>query len=338
MRPNHQNTGPDIMEYKRLGMTGVQVSEVCLGTMTFGNESDEETSRALMAEAFDRGINFFDSAHNYNKGLTEKIVGRWIGPHRDEIILTSKVFFPSDGGMNDQGISRRNLLAAVEKSLKRLQTDRIDLLYLHHWDEHVPIEESLRALNTLIEQGKVIYAGLSNFAAWQMMKAVDLAQMRNFAPISCIQPMYSLVKRQAEVEIVPMAAHERLAVVPYNAMGAGLLTGKYLQGGTGRLDETEMYKQRYADPRYVEVTRRFVAFAAAKGIAPAPLAVAWVMSRPEVSSTLVGARNLEQFRETLQCLDIRLTAAERDEITALSIDPPHATDRESMNAMLKRGW
>jgi aryl-alcohol dehydrogenase-like predicted oxidoreductase len=265
-------------------------------------------------------------------------VGRWIGPHRDEIILTSKVFFPSDGGMNDQGISRRNLLAAVEKSLRRFQTDRIDLLYLHHWDEHVRIEESLRALNTLIEQGKVIYAGLSNFAAWQMMKAVDVAQMRNFAPISCIQPMYSLVKRQAEVEIFPMAAYEKLAVVPYNAMGAGLLTGKYLKGGTGRLEETEMYKQRYADPRYVEVTGRFVEFAAKNGVPPAPLAVAWVMSRPEVTSTLVGARNLEQFRQTLQCLDIRLSAEERDEITAFSIDPPHATDRESMNAMLKRGW
>lgn len=326
------------MEYNRLGMTGVQVSDICLGTMTFGNEADEDASRALMAEAFDRGINFFDSAHNYNKGLTEEIVGRWIGPHRDEIILTSKVFFPSDGCRNDQGLSRRNLLASVDKSLRRLQTDRIDLLYLHHWDEHVSLEESLRALNTLIEQGKVVYAGLSNFAAWQMMKAVDTAQMRNVAPISCIQPMYSLVKRQAEVEILPMAAHERLAVVPYNALGAGLLTGKYLKGGTGRLKEAEMYRQRYADERYEEVTRRFVAYAAEKGVAPAPLAVAWVMSRPEVTSTLVGARSLEQFRETLQCLGMRLSAEERAEITALSIDPPHATDRESMTAMLKRGW
>jgi len=127
-------------------------------------------------------------------------------------------------------------------------------------------------------------------------------------------------------------------VVPYNAVGAGLLTGKYLKGGTGRLDEVEMYRQRYADRRYEEVTRRFVAHAAAKGAAPAPLAVAWVMGRPEVTSTLVGARNLEQFRETLQCVEMRLTAEERAEITALSIDPPHATDRESMDAMLKRGW
>ena len=326
------------MEYKRLGTTGLQVSEICLGTMTFGNESDEDTSRALMNEAFDRGINFFDSAHNYNKGLTEEIVGRWVGPHRDEIILTSKIFFPAGGGRNDQGTSRRNLLSAVEKSLRRLQTDRIDLLYLHHWDEHVPIEESLRALNTLIEQGKVIYAGLSNFAAWQMMKAVATAQMLNFAPISCIQPMYNLVKRQVEVEILPMAAHERLAVVPYNAIGAGLLTGKYLNGGSGRLMEAEMYRQRYADDRYVAVTRRFVDFAAQKGVAPAPLAVAWVMSRPEVTSTLVGARTLDQFRETMQCMDMRLTPEERAEITALSINPPHATDRESMDAMLKRGW
>lgn len=326
------------MEYKWLGTTGVQVSELCLGTMTFGNEADEEASRSLMAEAFDRGINFFDSAHNYNKGLTEEIVGRWIGPHRDEIILTSKVYFPCGGGRNDQGISRRNLLPAVEKTLQRLQTDRIDLLYLHHWDEHACLDESLRALNSLIEQGKVVYAGLSNFAAWQMMKTVSVAQMRNFAPISCIQPMYNLVKRQAEVEILPMAAYEKLAVVPYNAIGAGLLTGKYLSGGTGRLNEAEMYRERYADKRYEEITRRFVAYAAKRGLAPAPLAVAWVMSRPEVTSTLVGARNLDQFRETLQCLDIRLPDEERAEITALSIAPPHATDRESMDAMLKRGW
>jgi aryl-alcohol dehydrogenase-like predicted oxidoreductase len=193
-------------------------------------------------------------------------------------------------------------------------------------------------LNTLIEQGKVIYAGLSNFAAWQMMKAVAVAQTRNFAPIYCIQPMYSLVKRQAEVEILPMAAEEKLAVVPYNAMGAGLLTGKYLKGGTGRLKEAEMYRQRYADQRYEEVTRRFVAYAEGKGVSPAALAVAWVMSRPEVTSTLVGARNMDQFRDTIQCLEMRLSAAERAEITALSIDPPLATDRESMDAMLKRGW
>ena len=327
------------MIYNRLGKTGLQVSEVCLGTMTFGNEADESTSHALMDDALGRGINFFDGAHNYNKGATEEIVGRWLPAHRREIILTSKVFFPSGGGMNDQGISRRNIIFSVEKSLQRLQTDYIDILYLHHWDEDAALEHSLAALTTLVEQGKVLYCGLSNFAAWQMMKAVGLTQLHNYAPIVCVQPMYSLVKRQVEVEILLMAQHEELAVVPYNALGAGLLTGKYLeQGNSGRLTEAEMYRQRYDDERYVEVTRRFIELAREKDIPPAPLAVAWVMANPVVTSTIVGARTLEQFRQTMQCVDLRLSMEQRSEITRLSIDPPLATDREPMEAMKTRGW
>lgn len=326
------------MEYVRLGSSGLEISRVCLGTMTFGNEADEAMSRAIMADAFSRGINFFDCAHNYNKGATEEIVGRWIGPHRHEIILTTKVFFPFGGGRNDQGLSRRNIIASVERALKRLRTDYVDILYLHHWDEHVCLDESLRAVNTLIEQGKVLYLGLSNFAAWQVMKAVGITRLRNYAPVICIQPMYNLVKRQAEVELLPLAAHEGLAVFPYNAIGAGLLTGKYLEGGAGRLTEVEMYKQRYADPRYVEVTRRYVAHAQGKGLSPAALAVAWVMHHPAVTAPIVGARNLDQFHDTLTCLDISLTDEERAEISALSYEPPLATDREPLEAMKARGW
>lgn len=326
------------MDYVRLGKTGVRVSELCLGTMTFGNEADEKTSRAIMDYALAQGFNFFDSAHNYNKGATEEIVGRWIGPHRHEIVLTSKVFFPFGGGMNDEGLSRRNLIFSVERSLKRFQTDYIDILYLHHWDEDAAIEQSLAAVNTLVEQGKVIYCAVSNFAAWQVMKVISVAEAMRYPPIVCMQPMYSLVKRQVEVELLPLAQHEGLAVCPYNAIGAGLLTGKYLEGGQGRLTETEMYRQRYDNPLYVEITRNFVAHAREKGLAPAALAVAWVMSHPLVTSTIVGARNLGQFRQTLGALDIRLSPEQRAEITALSVEPPSATDRESMTAMRARGW
>ena len=326
------------MEYVRLGKTGLLVSELCLGTMTFGNESDEDTSRNIMDHALERGINFFDAAHNYNKGLTEEIVGRWIGPHRDEIILTSKVYFPSGGGRNDEGLSRRNLLASVEKSLKRLQTDYLDILYLHHWDEHVDIAQSLAAVNTLVEQGKVRYCAISNFAAWQIMKAISVTQQRNYMPIVCIQPMYSLVKRQCEVELLPLAQYEGLAVAPYNAIAAGLLTGKYLRGESGRLEEAEMYRQRYDNPQYVEITKRFVDYAASKSLSPAALAVAWVKSHPAITSPIIGARNLAQFDNTLQCLDIHLSPEERAEITDLSVAPPHATDRESMDAFRARGW
>jgi aryl-alcohol dehydrogenase-like predicted oxidoreductase len=326
------------MNYNRLGKTGLLVSELCMGTMTFGNEADEKTSHALMERALEAGINFFDAAHNYNLGKTEEIVGRWIGPHRDQIILTSKVFFPCGGGMNDQGLSRRNIIRSVEKSLRRLQTDYIDIVYLHHWDENTSLEQSMGALNTLVEQGKVHYAGVSNFSAWQTLRAQAIAEARGFAPISVVQPMYSLVKRQVEVEILPMAEYEGFAVVPYNALGAGLLTGKYLEGGTGRLNEAEMYRQRYANPQYVEITRKFVAFAKEKGAAPAALALAWVMSHPLVTSAIFGARSLEQFENTMTCLEHRLTLDGRREITALSIDPPRATDRESMDAMKQRGW
>lgn len=327
------------MEYVRLGRTGLLVSEVCLGTMTFGNESDEATSHLIMDKALEMGINFFDAAHNYNLGKTEEIVGRWIGPHRDEIILTSKVYFPSGGGRNDEGISRRNVIRSVEKSLKRMQTDYLDVVYLHHWDENVDIAQSLGALNTLVEQGKVHYVGLSNFAAWQMMKAIYEARIHDYAPIACVQPMYSLVKRQVEVEILPMAEHENIAVVPYNAIAAGLLTGKYLvEDGSGRLKEAEMYRQRYDNPQYVEVTKRFVAHAREMGVSPAALAVAWVKSNHAVCSPIIGARNLEQLADTMTCLDIKLGVQDRAEITALSIDPPQATDREPMAAMKSRGW
>jgi len=326
------------MDYVRLGRTGLEISEVCLGTMTFGNESDEAVSRAIMDDAFDRGINFFDCAHNYNKGLTEEIVGRWIGPHRDEIVLTTKVFFPFGSGRNDRGLSRRNLLASMDRSLKRLKTDRVEILYLHHWDEFTDLDESLRAVNTLIEQGKVLYLGISNFAAWQVEKAIGLTALHNYAHPVCIQPMYSLVKRQAEVELLPMAAHEGLAVFPYNVIGAGLLTGKYLRGETGRLTETEMYRQRYSDPACHEIAERFVAHARAHGYSPAALAAAWVMAHPAVTAPIIGARNLEQFHDTLGALEIRLTSEQRAAISALSYTPPDATDREPLAAMNTRGW
>ncbi|MFA7692349.1 MAG: aldo/keto reductase [Candidatus Hydrogenedentes bacterium] len=326
------------MNYVAFGRTGLEISALCLGTMTFGNEADEAESRALMDYAFDRGITVFDCAHNYNKGETERIVGRWLGDRRDEIILTTKIFFPFGGGRNDQGLSRRNILLSMDRSLKQLKTDRVDILYLHHWDTKTALEESLRAVESLVRQGKVLYVGISNFAAWQCQKALGLCALHNLAAPVCIQPMYSLVKRQAEVELLPMALEENLAVFPYNVIGAGLLTGKYLRGETGRLTETEMYRQRYDNPTYPVVAERFVAWAQKHNYAPAALATAWTMAHPAVTAPIIGARNLAQLEETLTCLNIRLSAEEYGEIAALSPAPPHATDRESMAAMHTRGW
>lgn len=326
------------MEYVYLGKTGVRVSELCLGTMTFGKEADEETARAIMDHAFGIGINFFDTAVVYNLGKTEEIVGRWMGKKRRDIILASKVFFPMGEGLNDRGTSRRNLLFEVDRSLQRLGTDYLDILYLHHWDENTAIEDSLRALNTLIEHGKVLYWAVSNFAAWQIMKALSVAELQRLAPAVAVQPMYNLVKRQVEVEILPLAAHEGLAVIPYNALAAGLLSGKYLRGESGRLEQVDMYAKRYGHPQYLEVTKRFVAYARERGASPAALAMAWVMGHPAVTSTLIGARDLAQFKDTLGCFELRLNPRERAQITAFSIDPPDATDRENVSAMMKRKW
>ncbi|MDX9975545.1 MAG: aldo/keto reductase [FCB group bacterium] len=321
------------MNYVYFGKTGLRVSELCLGTMTFGKEADEQASVAIMDRALDAGINFFDTANIYNKGVTEEILGRYMGTRREGIVLASKVHFPTGDGINDRGSSRRHIVLSVEESLKRLRTDRLDILYLHHWDENTAIEESLTALNLLVNQGKVLYVGVSNFAAWQIVKALAAAERRGFAPVSVIQPMYNLLKRQAEVEILPMALSEGLAVCPYSPMGGGYLSGKYQAGESGRMTTNAMYQSRYGDPVYRDIGDRFVAYAREHGYAPAALAVAWVLNHPAITAPIVGARSVAQFNETLACLDIRLTPEQRNEVGALSIEPPPATDRSEKAAL-----
>ena len=319
------------MQYAYLGRTGVKVSVVCLGTMTFGKEADEATSAALMDHAFETGVNFFDTANIYNQGVSEEIIGRWMGARRDAIVLASKVHFPTGDGVNDRGSSRRHIMLSVEQSLGRLKTDRLDLLYLHHWDADTALDESLAALTTLVEQGKILYCGVSNFSAWQTVKANATAAARGYAPVVCIQPMYNLVKRQAEVEILPMALEEGLGVCPYSPMGAGLLSGKYERGEEGRLKQNEMYKKRYKQGEYWSATEAFVKYARQSGDSPAALAVAWVVHHPAVTSAIVGARNIEQLSESMKCVEVDMGADRRAEITALSPAPPPATDRtESM--------
>lgn len=304
------------------------VSEICLGTMTFGNEADESQSIAIMDRALEAGVNFFDTADVYNRGRTEEIIGKWLHGHRDDIILASKVHFPTSKALNDRGSSRLHIVQGVEKSLRRLDTDYLDLLYLHHWDEETDIAQSLEALDHLVQAGKVLYCGVSNFSAWQTMKAVGQSEHRGLAPIVAVQPMYNLLKRQAEVEILPMALAHELAVCPYSPMGAGLLTGKYQRREQGRIDVNPMYKERYKDSAYMDISTRFVEFARVKGVSPAALSVAWVVGHPAVTSAIVGARNLEQFETALSSQEILLDAEARAAIGELGIEPPRATDRE----------
>jgi aryl-alcohol dehydrogenase-like predicted oxidoreductase len=202
-----------------------------------------------------------------------------------------------------------------------LNTDRLDVLYLHHWDEDTALEHTLSGLTTLVQQGKIRHIGVSNFSAWQTVKSIDTAMAKGFAPIVCIQPMYSLLKRQAEVDILPMAASEKLAVFPYSALGAGLLTGKYQRNESGRLHESEMYRKRFEKKQYWDIAERFAKYATTAGVSPAALAVAWVASHPMVTAPIIGARDIGQLKDTLQFLDVKLSAEDRAKITALSVDP-----------------
>jgi len=325
------------MEYRLLGTTGLRVSAFCMGTMTFGREANRKESAAIFGRCRDAGINLFDCANSYSGGEAERILGGLIAGCRDEVILTTKVAGKTGNDLNARGASRRHIMMAVEASLKRLNTDRIDLYILHRFDELTPLEETLRALDDLAAQGKILYAGASNYTAWQVMKAIGISAREGLGAFKCIQPMYNLVKRQAEVEILPMALSERLGVIVYNPLGGGLLTGKYAEAGkaadAARLDENQTYRSRYGNAWMHESARRFAEFARAEGFTPASLAIAWVAHHPAVTAPILGARSVAQLEDSLRATDIRMTPELYSRIAAFSPAPPSATDRsESVNS------
>jgi aryl-alcohol dehydrogenase-like predicted oxidoreductase len=318
------------MKYRTLGKTGVQVSCLCMGTMSFGGDADAEAAAAMFHRCREVGINFFDTANVYNGGRAEETLGKLIADCRDEIVLTSKVNFATGDDINARGLSRRHIMLAVEASLKRLGTDRLDLYFVHAFDPHTPMEETLRALDDLVHQGKILYPAVSNWAAWQIAKALGISAREGLARFECIQPMYNLVKRQAEVEILPLAQAEQVGVISYSPLGGGLLTGKYgtaRRPDKGRLVENTLYEQRYGLPVYYDIAERLTTHAQERGLHPASLAVAWVMSHPALTAPIIGARNVQQLEASLGALDIPMTPEWRAEISALSVEPPPATDR-----------
>src|SRR6266849_6356454 len=244
------------MKTKLLGRTGISVSELCFGTMSFGGDADEATSAAMYKAVRDAGINFFDSANEYSKGKSEEI-------------------------------------------LSRLQNDRIDVLFMHRYDALTPIEETMRALEDLVRAGKVIYPAVSNWSAWQTQRAVDIQERNAWSRLQVIQPMYSLVKRQAEVELLPMAEANGIGVIPYSPAAAGLLSGKYFGQASGRLKTNKMYEARYGDKWMFEVAERYVGFCKHKGLHPVSTAIAWVGAHPAVTAPIIGARNVEQLKDSL---------------------------------------
>ena len=319
-----------MMKYKLLGNTGVRVSSLCFGTMSFGGDADEDVAASLFHRCREAGINFFDCANVYQKGRAEEILGKLIAGERDELVITSKVAGSMSDGVNDRGASRRNILNSVEASLKRLNTDYIDIYFIHHFDNDTPLDETLRALDDLVRQGKILYPAASNFAAWQVAKCLGISAREGWAGFKCLQPMYNLVKRQAEVEILPMAQAENLGVIPYNPMGAGLLSGKYglsRRPDSGRLLDNKMYMARYSDEQGFETAEKFTGFAQEHGFTPASLAVAWVAAHPGVTAPIIGARNLSQLDGSLKSVDIDMTPDLYEKISDLSPAPPLATDR-----------
>jgi len=315
------------MKFKSLGRTGVQVSELCFGTMSFGGDADEAASAVMYKACRDAGINFYDCADQYNKGKAEEILGRLMKGHRDDLVITTKCFNPSGDDINARGTSRRHVIRAVEASLKRLQTDRVDVLFLHQFDTRTPLEESIRAMEEMVRSGKVLYPALSNWSAWQTQRAVDLQERNDWSRIQVIQPMYNLVKRQAEVEVLPMAAANGIAVIPYSPAAAGLLSGKYSGEASGRLKTNKQYTARYGEPWVFEVADKFVALCRERGMHPVSAAVAWTGAHPAVTAPIIGARNAEQLQASLDSVKIDMGKALRDEIAALSRTPPPATDR-----------
>ncbi|CAB1080405.1 Oxidoreductase, aldo/keto reductase family [Olavius algarvensis Delta 1 endosymbiont] len=318
------------MKYSYLGKTGIQVSCLCMGTMTFGREADKGESRAMFNCCRDAGVNFFDCANVYSQGAAETILGELIADCRQELVVTSKFGSPMGDGLNTAGGSRRHLAASLEASLKRLNTDYLDIYFLHRFDELTPLEETLRALDDVVAQGKVRYIGCSNFAAWQIAKALGVSAINGWTPFHCVQPMYNLVKRQAEVEILPLAEAENLGVISYNPMAGGILSGKYgadRQADQGRLTTDTMYQKRYHDQWIYDVAVKFSQLAADSSYHPVSLAVSWVAHHPAVTAPIMGARNTGQLQDSLKSVDIELSPNLYEKIGRLTPAPPPATDR-----------
>lgn len=326
------------MTERFVGKTGIKVSNLCFGTMSFGGNADEQTSKEMFHLTREAGINFFDTANVYSQGRSEEILGECIANCRNEVIISSKVGFPVGKDMNSKGASRRHIFQAVEGSLRRLKTDRIEFYFIHLFDPHTDIEETVRALDDLQRQGKILYPAVSNWSAWQIMKALGISARKELARFELIQPMYNLVKRQAEVEILPLAKEEQLGVISYSPLGGGLLTGKYNHDNLptqGRLIEQKNYARRYGTKQYYTTTDQFIKLAHEYGYHPASLAVAWVLRNPAITAPIIGARNVEQLQNGIRAREIHLSDELYEAITQLSDTPPLSTDHSREEDLFK---
>lgn len=331
------------MKYRQLGHSGLRVSTLCLGTMTFGEADehsmmhkvgcDEPTAHRIMDHALDAGVNFFDTADIYgNDGLTEKVIGRWFAERRrrDEVVLATKFRFRTDKTTNGAGTARYRIVRAVEASLKRLQTDRIDLYQVHMQDIDTPEEETLRALDDLVRQGKVLYLGASNYAAYRLMEGLWTADRRNLERFVAFQAQYSLVVRDIEREHVPLCQKYGLGILPWSPLCGGFLTGKIERGMAAPAgSRLERWKERYAafdTERNWKILAALKAVAGEVGATPSQTALAWCVQRPGITSVIFGARSLEQLTDNLRAADLELPAAAMqrlDEASSFALGYPY---------------
>jgi aryl-alcohol dehydrogenase-like predicted oxidoreductase len=308
------------MKTKRMGRTGLHISEICLGTMTFGNQCDEPTSHAIMQKAFDAGVTFFDTADVYPLGAsletigrTEEYVGRWLKGRREQIILATKFFGKMGQGPNEKGGSRKHITQAVEASLRRLQTDYIDLYQMHFPDAETPLDETLRALDDLVHSGKVLYIGCSNYPAWLLTRALWTSDKLGLARFDCVQPRYNLLFRHIEAELFPLVLDQGVGVISYNPLAGGVLTGRY-QPGQKPTEGTrftinnagELYQARYWQDAQMKAVERLKAFCQERNLSVAQLALAWVLAQSAITSAIVGASKPEQLDQTIPAVDLVL--------------------------------
>jgi len=321
------------MQHVRFGRTGLKVSRLCLGTMTFGYQCDEETSFAIMDAAADAGITFFDTADVYPLGAppeifgrTEEVIGRWIGSRRDEFILATKCYFPTGPKPWDAGNSRKNIMRALDASLRRLGTDYVDLYQLHSWDADTPIDETLQALDDVVRSGKVRYIGCSNFLAYQLARSVGRAEVQGTATFISVQPRYNLLFRENERELLPLCAEENIAVIPYNPLAGGFLSGKHQPGAPtegGRFTlgwAAGRYQERYWNDRMFKTIDELRPIAEAAGVSMATMAVQWVLANPTITSPIVGASRPEQLKDAVAAVDAPIDPAIKAQLDELTYE------------------
>jgi aryl-alcohol dehydrogenase-like predicted oxidoreductase len=312
------------MEYRLLGRTGVRVSPICLGTMMFGGPTNEADSANIIHKSIDLGINFIDTADMYSTGESESVVGRAIQDRRDGVVLATKGRNPMGDGPNDFGLSRLHLMDALDASLKRLGTDHVDVYYAHTPDAATPIDETLRAMDDMVRSGKVRYIACSNFRAWRLCEALWQSDKLGLERFCCVQPLYNIVNRDVEVELLPLCQEHNVGVVTYSPLARGVLTGKYKPGETpaegtrAARKDARMLQAEWRESS-LEVAAQLTDYCNKRGVATSQFALAWCIANPILSSTIVGPRTMEQFDDNFACLEIEIT--DEDEAFVDSLVP-----------------